>query len=66
MTIPQTEKWAKEIREQADMITAVQQYHRLCDCFVQDVWLDVENPEKRFELKTKSAIMFNLQSHFCK
>lgn len=66
MLIPQYEKWSKEITQQKDMLVAVQQYQRMCDVFVQDVWLDIEDTSKHFELKTKAAIMFNMQGHFSK
>ena len=66
MLISQYEKWSKEIREQKDIIVSVGQYQRMCDVFVQDVWLDIDSHQSHAEIKAKSVIMFNLQGHFSK
>lgn len=66
MTIPQYTRWTKEIVEQKDLIISTQQYVRLCNVFIQDVWLDITQPGLIDEITTKSKIMFDLQGHFVK
>lgn len=66
MTIFQYRKFANEIRQQNDLIAKTQQYERLCNVFVQDVWLDVGQPLSVTYLKQKAEIMFDLQGELVK
>lgn len=66
MTVPQYQKWADEIRKQPDLIISTQQFQRMCNVFIQDVWLDVGQPLSNTFLKNKAEIMFDLQGHFVK
>jgi hypothetical protein len=66
MTIPQYNKWSGEICQQQDLIISTQQYQRMCNVFIKDVWLDILDPRKAIELKAKATIMFELQGHFVK
>ena len=66
MTIGDYNKWSFEIRSQPDLIISTQQYMRICNVFVQDVWLDCRQIDKLDEIKVKADIMFELQGHFVK
>lgn len=67
MTIDQYNKWIIEIKDQKDILISTQQYMRLCQIFIQDVWLDTRPGfEKTKELNHKSDLMFELQGHFVK
>lgn len=66
MTIPQYNRWVKEIIGQRDLVTKMQQYERLCNVFVQDVWLDCQDVKLGDELKQKATIMFELQGELMK
>ena len=63
MTHYQYTKWAAEIKAQKDQIISLQQYVRLCQCFIQDIWLDAKPGS---EIKHKANVMFDLQGHFVK
>ncbi len=65
MTLDQYNKWSKEIRDQQDQIISQQQYMRMCQVFIQDVWLDATH-DTGFDIKNKATVMFELQGHFVK
>lgn len=66
MTLDQYVKWANEIDTQSDVIIKTQQYQRMCNVFIQDVWLDVGQPMVHTFLKSKAEIMFDLQGRLLK
>ena len=66
MTVEQYKKWGGEIMAQKDLIISTQQYQRLCNIFIQDVWLDVTQPAFVSAVREKAVIMFELQGHFVK
>jgi hypothetical protein len=66
MTLDQYVKWANEIDTQADLILKTQQYQRLCNVFIQDVWLDVGQPTVHAFLRSKADVMFELQGKLIK
>lgn len=61
MTPTQYTKWSAEIVEQKDLTIKVAQFHRMCNVFVQDVWLDIREPSTVAVIRIKADIMMELQ-----
>lgn len=66
MTIDQYNKWAKEIKERRDTIISTQQFMRMCNVYIQDMWLDTQPGFEGKSIRHKTEIMFELQGHFVK
>ena len=69
MTLPQYQRWSKEILDQKDLSIKMQQHERLMYVFVQDVWLDSRDEasgQDKKNIQDKATLMFELQGELVK